>query len=431
MNVSWKSQVIMSVAAFLGIGIIAFTLVLFPWERPLEPLDVLPADSTLVYFDGADSAAATRLASFLPMDIALPVDDTKATFAIVKLPSSLAWIRFDASSEKSKASMNASDPHALSLLVTDRNLSLRLDQTFRHLTAPIHEKTSLLYVRHERLASLPLFTQLRIPEADVAIGLNGQQVQIAFPWNTSSPTLPIDATEPPSDIIAFTQTSNAQELIDSISSLLQPTARLSMQALLAQWVKEYFGNEVSLASAFSPMLHSHATFAIQQTASGATSVVLDAMAPHSQEILDNLHAGFRSHLTASSRQQRTFDERFTVDILSNDPSMIEDRITADAGWAQKATLHTTLGKGFLSAVRGNRVILSTSESLLQGILRARRATGNDPSLVAWGLVDLEAMNTLLVAHHWPLPLPNIAPFQGKSMLWTLARRGDVGIVSIQ
>lgn len=430
MNSNWKIPIIASTCALLGVGIIAITLLFFPWERPLEPLDVLPADATLLYIDGANKETAQHLTAFLPMDLPLPFDDTQSTFAIVKLPSGLAWIRFDAHTPGSSASMKASDPTALSLLVTDRNLSLRRDATFRRLTAPIRNDTSLLYVRRERLASLPLFTQLRVPNVDLAIGLHADQVQIAFPWNTNSPALPIDSAQPPTNTIVFVQTSDAQELIDGVSSLLHPGAQLSLQALLAQWIKNNFGGDVSLASALSPFLMSHATLALQ-SGLGTVHVALGATAPGLEERLQTLHAGFRSQLSASSRLERTFDERFHVDILSSDPSTIEEHISAEAGWALKETSHPRLGKEFVSAVRGNRVVMSTSELLLNAIVRGRRAMENDSSLVGWGVLDLPALQTFLVTHHWPLPLPNLAPFNQQQLKWMLARKGTIGILTLK
>lgn len=398
---------------------------LFP-KKTFSAADLLPAKQTVALLEHVDRTNAEPFISLVPALTQLPLGDEKMTVALVQQEEGQTfWVIFRASGEEKIVSSN---PAILDLLGSGPSLSN--DPLFRSMRRLMSPDSPWGFLQRSILPS----NEFAGMEA-IALSSTKDRWMIAFPAGNrpGSATWPEPLGNNGSGNIVHLQTRDSIYLANTLSALTEENTEMIQKTMLAQWAHDAFGTDISLRyDMFSALT---GPFAFLRDDEAGTWIMRGEMQKNRlPDIINALHASFRGTIGATSRLQRTFDERFPLDVLMINPETAEERSTKTLGWTVRTTNGTGNERGLTTAVRGTELLIGNDANLVDAALRRTTisSTPATPATVSQGKIP----RSLLLADPLkslvpPLLFPTLSRGTGSTVFWRLEHQGDLSVLTIR
>jgi hypothetical protein len=204
--------------------------------------------------------------------------------------------------------------------------------------------------------------------------------------------------------------------------------RIAGDALLRTALVTHVGDAASVRGDLLPLLAEPFLLSLQPAETTADMpFILQGSSSNVTEIIDRLHAIFRTSTPPMSAAERVFDGRFTARNIRIDPTAVEEKTFEQNGWNVRATLREDGATAFVSALQGNRFIIGSRED---AVLRAVNGNGMHASKSAvlgqWSPDDLPPGLRALVE-----PLNRLAGDNPTAVRWTVERVGETTVLTIE
>ena len=421
------------------------------------PADLLPADETLVLFSSADDALLRQYETWLPIIKTLPEAEIPRTVAVVQvpnegkvlvvfarrpvapdaLPSGAKWTQ----REVGPLFVSASSPAVFPLLGTTAQ-PLRSSQAFTLLARGETERSPWIFVQRSLLPTPASLTDAVLEElflhSTTHLGIfpqpgpsdpgnnrvgSGMVVRF-FPASAERRPLPLPhpAETSPEFSVAL---ARPESTFRALQSELSRENRIMLDTRILTFFSDTFGDDVSFAYDFLPLLSRPARISLSHTASGTLSLLLQGSAANAAPAIARLHEAFRGSRTTARTVTRIFDNRYTFRNVRDDTHMITDELAPVGGMQMRKTIHALQGE-FCSAVQGEEFLLSTDCRLLERVI-LEQPQGPGSSALAAGTFSSATLSALL-GNALPALLSPSSPLlltNADTLQWSLSRQGDI------
>ncbi len=411
MNFSIRTQVLIGLATLVCI-VLAGAAVYFVSNIGPGALAKLPAERTLAVTVGLTDTQRDQLATFLPDIQRIPASSSQfPVAALIKQPTGGAiWVLFD----------EHGNPQGGIAALGEKERTLIDDPSFRGFQSTYTPGTAWTYLRFPALASE--FPGLSMQQP-LAISFGTGSTQISWQNTSVLPSLATAQEVRGDDLVFSVYAGNLGMLIGKASSLLKDTPRIAAEAQARGWVAKNASNEVSMTYEILPLLNGPSGITVASASGQYTVMLTSESAKGMEETVAHLHRGVASQSASTSRLTETFDEKFTIDTLV-DASSTNTTEETRGNW-HIARTPSPNKQGLFSAFTSQRVILSTSDALLERMLSASSILGN-PSLIARGTANIAALTSWVNSFNLGMYMPlQIFPQGKQTIQWSMTRKGGI------
>ncbi len=423
----------------LGLGASLLVCALFTgvWAAlpPLvvDPAASVPAKETVALFTHITKNNAGLMATHFPILSSIPLTDTPSAVALLKNASgATGWALLEPqTSGKTPLSIKTSDQQ-FNALFTQIDHPLSRDYTYSVLRGETTDSlTAYLRFPDVQLADTSILKSLIETKKIVSIALTDGGLRLRFlkDVDVNFPTL----STTPKDIFAhpllIAHLSNGASGLEVMRSLLQPTPLLVTETVLRQSITTLFGKDLSPAYELPALLEGQTTLQVAKSETGSgLRVVLEGQLPRNRKLLDRLTTLFTAELAAIAKEDHLFDDKFSMQTVSQDTSLIEQTTGNKNGWNIRTIHQKGTSKILLLGLRGSRYILSNDAVAFEKTAEDEAAALNpvDSIPAGLGLIEANQMDTFLTQNIrtvWPSTL-QIPAGTGGYLKWKLTQEGS-------
>ena len=316
--------------------------------------------------------------------------------------------------------------------------SLSKSPKFRSITASLPEDAPFAYlplngpVAYDLSLTEYLLTH-RYPSKLLTTSANNRAVARVF---LVEPT-PADAVLPDASLPLLSPTptlmfalADPVEWYQGYQSLFSADQWALKEAQLTHHIRALLGTDVSWTFDVLPLFRSPSTVALTMGSGGTvTSFFAEGTAkPHDlQRSLPVIESSMRAQLGSSAVSRTTFEDAEAV-VLRHDPDAVTSTEESRQGWSIRSVLSKDSQKGFVSAVRGNRFIITNDAQWFSQRLenKTMELPGGFGGTIAAGFVSDRSLLHIRRETGGILPLfPLAAGPLPASFVWSMEQRGQV------
>lgn len=331
-----------------------------PARRELTPADMLPADATVSVATGVRREMRDEVARWSPETAEAMDADGPMTIAILRSEDGgWGWVRFTpdgASTSRFPYKVAASDPATEARVGTGAAL---LSASAAYTTAVQLQEGETPWLFRAQ------------PHGWTSVTWGTGSIRIAVPGQLPGGIAPAFTVATEEDVMTI-GAGGIATFLAALPFLPQDT-RIAGDALLRTALVTHVGDAASVRGDLLPLLAEPFLLSLQPAETTAEMpFILQGSSSDATEIIDRLHAIFRTSTPPMSAAERVFDGRFTARNIRIDPTAVEEKTFEQNGWNVRATLREDGATAFVSALQGNRFILGSRED---GVVRTM--IGND------------------------------------------------------
>jgi hypothetical protein len=258
---------------------------------------------------------------------------------------------------------------------------------------------------------------------------NGVHVTLSesAPRMNNAPAMLRSMSEP---AIAVVQAGDGQAFAPLMAEILSPADKTAAEAMIKGKLAGLFGQNLSAQYDLLPMFAGPSTLYVTAIDEG-TAMAIESQAENANEIVRSLHEAFGSTQAAVARDRRTFDDKYTSDVMRANTDAVNTVEKSDGMWVLRTTQNDGADAALFSAQSGNRFIIATTEELLTAVLRAPMV--QQSRALARGQMDPRALQTLFERYNLTLQLPfeALQSMSGSVLHWQVNKKGNAAVLSIR
>lgn len=391
-NVPVQSTLVKHIAlgtlSLLGILVASATVwFLFP-KKQMQPEDLLPADRTVLFLHLKDAKDLPTLAAWFPILREVPPSPLLAAAALLALDrGEHAWVFFyrPSTAQRSPLLVQTSSPQALRFLrlpgeeASARSfLPLQRAPAYRAVRSGGNTDTRLFlgspFLAREPSYALDALLPLRAP-LHVHLGASGTTITSVTKDLPGREVLPMEIPLAFADPLLVFGTVHPAALLAHAHASLLPSVTVPFVAIARAMLRDLFGEDLSPAYDLLPLLGQSAILQIgPATGSGKTSILLQGAIDDRADTkrrLEMLHERFRETLPVNQVVSRSFEGDRSFEDVRQSESGTEVLQRTTQGWEMRETRHRGSRRVFVTALSGNRSILSTSSEAVDAFLDVR------------------------------------------------------------
>ncbi len=416
MTLNLRTQILIGTAATAIVAVLGMAVLLLNQIGP-GPAALLPAERTLALVANIHPEERSRLQVTMPWMQTLPdLNAQTPVAAYVRNPDgTIGWVTFNANGQSSTTVRG------------DGERALTDDDAFRPLSSTYEPGSSWIFARFPDVSMN--IAGINPPQEPMSLTIGTGSLQIA--WEQNGPSLPSLSSAPAmsdeSTVISM-DAGNLATILTKAAEMLSDTQRLALESVLRGWSSRLFGPEISPQYDLLTLTDAPASLTLTNLSGGSLAAILSTnIDEDADKTVARLHRAVRSATAESERMQRTFDTSFNVDILmQREPAVSSGSVSG--GWTLDNTVTRDDDSGFFSALKGEQVVLSTNNNLIQQFLHARRLSP-EPGTIARGSFSVPALSAVLNRIGLSMNLP--ALFPGSAQIdWQLMRKGNLHVLQI-